>query len=418
MRDMAIRKASAAVVAGLVVMAVAGLATLDTSDHAPAAVDGDLRGTASGLLGAIPAVAEGEAETPQALLGRALFWDERLSANGKVACAGCHGREDWGSDRQPKSTDARGRKTERQSQTVFNAMDSAGLRWLGDRASGEEQAVGSITGSMGFAKRGDIVPVLLRHGYEEPFRAAFPDQGDPVTPANYGVALQAYQATLRTPAAFDRWLAGDDAAMDGRQLRGLRRFFETGCAGCHNGPLLGAQTQERFGIAGNYWEHTGSAQIDSGLMVLTRQERDRFVFRVPGLRNVARTAPYFHDGSVAELRRAVRIMGRLQLDQELDDEAVDELVAFLEALTGEVPDHYAPPGEGPAELPRVAGRGGASGGAVDGSRPGSSGRGPGLVSILYEAGVDAVGRAAGLVLGRSDAATDEKTPARDRAVFR
>ncbi len=108
---------------------------------------------------------------------------------------------------------------------------------------------------------------------------------------------------------------------------------------------------QRFGIAGDYWEHTGSRDVDSGLMQRTRQEQDRFVFRVPSLRNVAKTSPYFHDGSVRELRRAVGIMARVQLGQELDDVALEELVAFLEALTGRVPDHYAPPPSLPPSQP-------------------------------------------------------------------
>jgi cytochrome c peroxidase len=311
----------------------------------------ELRETATALLGAVSATPEGEIGTPLARLGRALFWDTRLSANGEVACASCHFREGWSSDTRAKSTDARGRQTGRHSQPVFHAMETSGLRWLADRPSGAAQAEGSITGSMGFAKPADILPVLRQHGYKPLFRAAFPGQSDPVTPANYGLALQAYQATLRTPAPFDRWLAGEDRAMDERQVRGLRRFIETGCIGCHNGPLLGGRMLQRFGIVQEYWRQTGSTGIDAGLASVTRKEEDRFVFRVPMLRNVARTAPYFHDGTVAELRQATRIMARVQLGQELDEAALDELVAFQEALTGEIPPHFAPPPDVPFELP-------------------------------------------------------------------
>ena len=335
-----------------VVVSLAALAATAVLALGPVAMrDEDPRGTANGLLGAVSGALPSEIDAPQASLGRALFWDVRLSANGQTACASCHTRDDWGSDSRPKSVDARGRTTERQSQSVFHAMEASGLRWLGDRPSGAAQAEGSIAGSMGFARRDDIVPVLERHGYKELFRAAFPDQADPVTPANYGVALQAYQATLRTPAPFDRWLAGEDGAMDERQVRGLRRFVDTGCTGCHDGPLLGGRTMRRFGVVEDYWEQTGSPRIDSGLMLLTRQEEDRFVFRVPSLRNAAKTGPYFHDGSVPDLRRAVRIMGRVQLGKDLGDGALDELVAFLEALTGRVPDHYTPPPQFPAEPP-------------------------------------------------------------------
>lgn len=339
------------------VVVAAGFAALSASmvlaQRTPApTVDEDLRATAASLMGAVSATPEAEISTPQAELGRALFWDMRLSANGQVACASCHFRENWGSDSRPLSTDARNRPTSRQSQTVFHSQDTPGLRWLGDRATGADQAVGSITGSMGFAARNDIIPVLRRHGYEERFRAAFPGQADPVTPANYGAALQVYQTTLRTPAPFDRWLGGEDRAMTEQQQRGLRRFIEVGCVGCHNGPLLGGQMLQRFGVTGNYWEHTGSVQIDSGLMTATRNEDDRFFFRVPLLRNIARTEPYFHDGSVASLRRATEIMGRVQLGQALDAETLDDLVAFQEALTGEIPANFSPPPGIPFELPQ------------------------------------------------------------------
>ena len=346
------RKSSATVLAFAVLAASAVFAS---EGVAPVLVE-DLRGTANGMLGAVSAVTDEEVDAPRARLGRALFWDARLSANGQVACASCHTRADWGSDSRTKPVDARGRAGERQSPTVFHSMDATALRWLGDRPSGAAQAEGSITGSMGFATRDAIVPVLERHGYRAMFRAAFPDQANPVTPANYGAALQAYQATLRTPAPFDRWLAGEDGAMDERQVRGLRRFVEAGCAGCHDGPLLGGRTMQRFGVTGNYWEHTGSLNIDSGRLALTRREEDRFVFRVPSLRNVAKTQPYFHDGSVPELRRATWIMARVQLGRNLSDLALDELVAFQEALTGRVPDHFSPPPELPSEDPLVAQR--------------------------------------------------------------
>ncbi|MBD0271163.1 MAG: hypothetical protein ICV73_04460, partial [Acetobacteraceae bacterium] len=307
------KRSSASVLAFAVLAASAVFAS---EGMAPVMAE-DLRGTANGMLGAVSAVTDEEIDAPRARLGRALFWDVRLSANGQVACASCHTRADWGSDSRPKSVDARGRPGERQSPTVFHSMDATALRWLGDRPSGTAQAESSITGSMGFATRDAIVPVLERHGYKAMFRAAFPGQANPVTPANYGAALQAYQATLRTPAPFDRWLAGEDGAMDERQVRGLRRFVEAGCAGCHDGPLLGGRTMQRFGVTGNYWEHTGSLNIDSGRLALTRREEDRFVFRVPSLRNVAKTQPYFHDGSVPELRRATWIMARVQLGRNL-----------------------------------------------------------------------------------------------------
>jgi cytochrome c peroxidase len=325
-------------------------ASLPAQDPARSA-GAELREAALVLFGAVGATPAAEVEAPRARLGRALFWDVRLSATGEVACASCHFRENWGSDSRVKSIDARGRPSSRQSQTVFHAMEATGLRWLADRASGAAQAESSITGSMGFARAADILPVLRRHGYEAAFREAFPGEADPVTPANYALALEVYQATLRTPAPFDAWLRGDDRAMEEAQLRGLSRFISAGCVGCHNGPLVGGRVMQRFGLVEDYWRQTGSAAVDQGLVALTRQEADRFVFRVPLLRNIAETAPYFHDGSVESLAQATRIMARVQLGLELEEAAVEELVAFQRALTGDMPAHFSPPPGVPFALP-------------------------------------------------------------------
>ncbi|APX94892.1 hypothetical protein BWR19_04300 [Halomonas sp. 1513] len=310
----------------------------------------ELRERANRVLGGVEATPSEELEDPKSTLGQALFWDIRLSSNGEVACASCHFRENWGSDSRERSINARGGET-MQSQTVFHSQDTPGLRWLADRATGADQAMGSITGSMGFDDREDILPVLHEHGYEALFAAAFPEDEDPVSVENYGQALQFYQTTLRTPAPFDTWLEGDDEALNELEVRGLERFMNSGCVGCHSGELVGGTMLQRFGIRENYWEHTGSLDISSGLMAVTGEESDRFFFRVPLLRNVAKTGPYFHDGSVDDLRRATAIMARVQLGQELDDEALDELVAFQEALTGEIPENFLPPEGIPFELP-------------------------------------------------------------------
>jgi cytochrome c peroxidase len=164
-----------------------------------------------------------------------------------------------------------------------------------------------------------------------------------VTARNYGRALEAYQASLATPAPFDRFLAGDDRALTARQQAGLRTFIDTGCAACHTGRLLGGSLMMKFGLVRDYWLETGSPKPDEGRYAITKKDEDKYVFRVPMLRNVVKTAPYFHDGSVETLDRAVRIMGAVQLGRALDDATVTSIIAFLESLTGEVPVHYAPP---------------------------------------------------------------------------
>ena len=310
-----------------------------------AKADDALRREAAALFGQLKASTE--SASPQAELGRALFWDTRASADGKTACASCHPARDWGADRRQFSPDARGALISRHWPTIFNSMSQPMLRWLGDRKSGADQAEGSLTGSMGFASKDIGIAKLTELEYLPKFRAAFVEDAQPLSATNYGRALAAYQATLTTPAAFDRFLAGDDGALTERQKKGLRTFMFTGCAGCHNGANFGGATFQKFGVTKDYWSETGSQKPDIGRFAVTKKEEDRYVFRVPMLRNVAKTAPYFHDGSVERLDQAVRIMASVQLGRTLDDTAIGYIVALLEALTGEVPANYAPPGQRP-----------------------------------------------------------------------
>jgi cytochrome c peroxidase len=295
------------------------------------------------LFAPLDAPAPGQLDEPLVALGRALFWDARTSANGRVACASCHEAGDWSSDRRRQSLDAKGKLTARHSQPIFNAMMQTSLRWTGDRASGSAQAEGSMTGSMGYADKAAAVARLKELGYEPAFKAAFSDQAEPLSAANYGRALQAYQRTLVTPAPFDRFLRGQDDALTPQQVRGLRTFVASGCAVCHSGALLGGHHFQKFGLVQDYWPATGSERIDEGRFLTTGNVDDKYVFRVAMLRNVARTAPYFHDGSVATLDGAVRVMARVQLGRTLPEDDVSAIVAFLESLTGEVPAHYSAP---------------------------------------------------------------------------
>jgi cytochrome c peroxidase len=320
-----------------------GLLMLVAPWAASAGEDAQLRAQAGKLFGRIEAPATKLVASPEAQLGRALFWDARLSSDGKTACASCHPVEDFGADRRRASVDARGDLTSRHSPSIFNSMTQPSLRWLGDRKDGAAQAEGSMTGSMGFATKDLAVAKLVELKYHDAFKSAYPDETNALNAANYGRALAAYQATLVTPAPFDRFLAGDDRAITERQKAGLRAFIATGCAACHSGALFGGTQFRKFGLVKDYWTETGSAKPDTGRFAMTKKDEDKYVFRVPMLRNVARTAPYFHDGSVDTLDRAVKVMGRVQLGRELDDATISLITAFLESLTGEVPAHYAPP---------------------------------------------------------------------------
>jgi cytochrome c peroxidase len=302
-----------------------------------------LQQRAAARFGVLDAPEAAALAAPDVTLGRRLFWDERLSLDGQTSCASCHAAEDWGADSRRFSRDARGALTGRHSQTVFNAMGQFALRWLGDRPHGAAQAERSITGSMGLADAGAIVPLLVASGYEEAFARAFPDDRQPVSSTNYGRAIEAYLRTLVTPAPFDAFLAGDASALTEAQRAGLELFMQAGCGTCHDGPRLGGTSFRKFGMTADYWPATGSDPADPGRYAVTKDERDRYVFRTPMLRNIARTAPYFHDGSVATLPEAVRVMARVQTGRELSDEHVTLIVAFLESLTGPVPSHHSPP---------------------------------------------------------------------------
>ena len=312
---------------------------------ASAQADEALRREALALFGVIKAPAA--AQTPEAELGRALYWDERISFDGKTSCATCHAASDWGADRRRFSPDARGALTSRHSPTIFNSVGQPTIRWLGDRKTAAIQAEGSLTGSLGFASKDAALEKLRALDYLPAFRKAYPQEAEPLTTVNYGRAVEAYEATLVTPAPFDAFLGGNDGALNARQKAGLRAFMSNGCAGCHSGALLGGTSHQKFGLVKDYWSETGSAKVDAGRVAFTKKEEDRYVFRVPMLRNVAKTAPYFHDGSVESLDQAVRIMASVQLGRTLDDATAGSIVAFLESLTGQVPANYSPPGRKP-----------------------------------------------------------------------
>jgi cytochrome c peroxidase len=305
----------------------------------------ELQTIAKGLFGVVKPVEVNEVAAADAVLGRALYWDQRLSLNGKVACASCHTAQNWSASNLATDTNAKGEQTTLHSQGIFMSMDQPSLRWYGDRTSGAHQAERSITGSMGFAKAEDILPVLKSFGYADLFKAAYPAQPEPVTTANYASAIQAYERTLRTPAPFDRFVTGDTAALNKQQIEGFNKFVAYGCVGCHSGALLGGTTLQKFGITKDYWLATGSAKPDLGRFNVTKKEEDKYVFRTAMLRNISKTAPYFHDGSVAKIEDAIKIMAEVQLGRTMPATDVADIAAFFESLTGEVPAHYTAPAQ-------------------------------------------------------------------------
>lgn len=324
---------SACVVAGLALAAC-----LDRSDSLE---------EAQALFGTLPADFS-EAEYPTApervALGRALFFDPRWSVDQDVSCATCHRAALYGTDGLDKSIGVRGQQHVRNAPTVLNIAGDFAGNWRGELENVEAQAEKAAVGrfSTGHTDHeGWIAQIEGVDGYLTMFQRAFPGEEDPITPTNLSLAIGAYERTLVTPAPFDSYLEGDVSALTREARAGLRTFIDTGCASCHNGINVGGRMLQKFGVYRNYWEATGSEEIDNGRFDITGDEADLYVFKVPLLRNVAMTAPYFHDGSVATLPEAVRIMATVQLDETLTEQEVEDIVAFLHSLTGKLPEDFS-----------------------------------------------------------------------------
>ena len=290
----------------------------------------------------------GTADRPTAparvALGRMLFFDPRWTAEGNVSCATCHQPALYGTDALARSIGAQHRTHPRNASTVLNAGLNFIQHWWGDRKDLEDQAEKALAGVFSSGHT-DASAAAARieaiEGYASAFRQAFPGEAKPVTPANVAAALGAYERTLVTPSPFDAYLHGDAQALPPSAKTGLQRFISRGCVSCHNGVGVGGQMFQKFGVVEEYWKATGSPEIDKGRFGFTKDPADLYVFKVPSLRNVAMTAPYFHDGSVPTLHEAVKVMGRVQLGVTLPDAEVGEIVAFLSTLTGPLPGDFA-----------------------------------------------------------------------------
>ena len=307
--------------------------------------DATLRAQANALFKPLPTHL-GAGEPPIAAeveLGRLLFFDPRISADGAVSCARCHQPSLYGTDALPRSIGAEHRTHPRHAQTVLNAATQFVQHWRGDRTSVEDQAVKALIAPPAYGNPNfetAVARLKAIRGYAPLFARAYPHEDAPITQDNWGKAIGAYVRTLVTPAPFDAFLGGDDGALTTAAQTGLRTFIQVGCATCHNGVGIGGSTYQKFGVTEDYWRATGSTAIDKGRFDVTQEPADLYVFKVAGLRNVAMTPPYFHDGSVATLPEAVRVMARVQLGRTLMDAEVTDIVAFLESLTGRMPDGF------------------------------------------------------------------------------
>ncbi len=271
-------------------------------------------------------------------LGRTLYYDTRLSLNNNESCNTCHNLAAYGVDGRRFSVGTKGQLGGRNSPTVYNAAGQIAQFWDGRAATVEEQAKGPVLNpvEMGMPSAAAVIARLKAvPAYRAAFRAAFPDARDPMTYDNVGLAIGAFERKLVTPGAWDRFLDGDTTALTPEERIGFNTFVATGCQACHNGMLVGGGMYQKLGAVEPWPDKS-----DIGRAAITHEASDTLVFKVPMLRNVARTAPYFHNGSVATLPQAVALMAKHQLGKTLSPEDVNRIVAYLNALTGEVPASY------------------------------------------------------------------------------
>lgn len=311
----------------------------------------------AGQWEALPSKAPAPADNPttkeKVALGQILFMDPRLSSTGTVSCNSCHNVMLGGEDNRPVAMGVDGQTGGRSAPTVWNAAFSSVQFWDGRAPSLEEQAKGPVTNpiEMGMKSWDDVVVRLKAiPGYAELFEKAF-GSGDSITRDNAAKAIAAYERTLITSnSAYDKYVKGNKKALTEQQVRGMETFAATGCGSCHSGPAFnGPQGEQgeghfmKFPVFENKVFQSKYKLIkDPGLAEVTGKDSDKHMWKVPTLRNVALTAPYFHNGAVKNLDRAVELMAKMQLNKKLSKDEIADIVAFLEALSGPFPKQNMP----------------------------------------------------------------------------
>jgi cytochrome c peroxidase len=295
------------------------------------------------FFGVLPEIAENPENpiTPEKVaLGKALYFDVRLSKDNTISCNSCHNLDTYGVDNLSFSPGNDGDLGSRNSPSTLNAALHMTQFWDGREPDVEAQAGGPVLNPVEMAMPSEEAVVERLEEidmYIDMFDAAFPEDQESITYENMKRAIGAFERKLITKSRFDSFMHGDDTALTNEEVAGLETFISVGCITCHSSAILGGNMYQKFGIYGDYWELTGSEKHDEGRLEATGKESDKYMFKTPSLLNVAETSPYFHDGSVNDLSKAIQIMGRLQLNKELSAMEVAQIETFLKSLTGEVP---------------------------------------------------------------------------------
>ncbi len=271
-------------------------------------------------------------------LGRMLYYETRLSKSQTVSCNSCHDLANYGVDGRPTSEGHKGQHGDRNSPSVYNAAGHFVQFWDGRAADVEEQAKGPVMNPVEMAMPSEKQVVAMLKSmpeYVAAFQRAFPGKKDPVTFDNAALAIGAFERKLLTPSRWDKFLQGDQAALTPVEKAGFNAYMNAGCQTCHAGAYLGAGMYQKLGLVKPYPDAS-----DPGRFRVTKSEADRMMFKVPSLRNVEKTGPYFHNGKVTTLEGAIVQMADYQLGKQLSDAEVQSIAAWLRTLTGEIPADY------------------------------------------------------------------------------
>ena len=285
----------------------------------------------------MPAASTG-VNAAQVQLGQLLFHEKRISKNHDISCNSCHTLSAFGVDGEPTSLGHKGVRGGRNSPTVLNAFAHLAQFWDGRAADVEAQAKGPVLNPVEMAMpSAEAVEETLKSipGYLPLFKRAFPEKSDPITYDHFAKAVGAFERQLATPGRFDQFLKGDKKSLSDAERKGLDTFISVGCIACHSGPYLGGMMYQKLGLVKS-WPN----QKDQGRFEVTKQASDRMVFKVPSLRNIAKTGPYFHDGGTESLNVAVKMMAEHQLGRTLNETELNEIVTFLTALTSAPPAQW------------------------------------------------------------------------------
>lgn len=283
-----------------------------------------------------PAVITDEAKIE---LGKQLFFDPRLSKSGFISCNSCHNLSMGGSDNLPSSIGHNWQEGPINSPTVLNSSLNVAQFWDGRAADLQAQAGGPIENPMEMGFTHDLAVGILTSipQYVQSFKNVY--KVEKITINEVTDAIAEFEKTLVTPnAPFDQWLKGDEDAITSEAKAGYKLFKDVGCTACHNGPAVGGNSFQKMGL----FEEYVTANSAEGVAGLTGDDLDRFKFKVPTLRNVELTYPYFHDGAYWDLAEAVDVMARLQLGRKLEKTQISQMTAFLKSLTGDQPNFAIP----------------------------------------------------------------------------